>query len=560
MPIDLPSDLQELNDLLRYYLDIPSDSTNYVGFDSSALLDIHHTKNHIFIDKYLFTAIPDPQLITIFESMGIDSDKYSAWLDPKAPYWQALCLNDGYFSDFITPNIKGSKFNPYQRFRSSKTSGSEQLKKIIDLVGLNFTNIDPLVEKPVFNLITLTLPSEIDLSLVNDKLRSDIIKKIWVAFRLFFDRLHDYFGLSDNILGSSVSLHLWSSSGGFVPNAHLHLVLPHFSYYNITRDHRVDLEYSINRDSGDLSRPGNLYSQLYTEVLETTVTQYPFGRSKQNMDRLSMDGVSWLHRDGVLTSRTTGDQPTIDSIKRRISIALSDCLNFEVLPYRGSISYTKKNGIVSLYPVPLDREFIRQLWSECVSEIFDMSAICDIHLQFVTPDKKSQLMHYLSYKVRPPVLDLSLFFNNCPGFIVNHNVIDRKKALSFFTSQIFIAKNQDNTSNFDKYSSLLNKVTTLFARYSDTEILSWLRFLCLWKTTTKTFGFWRNISRYRVESIHEKPLPSCPVCPICGGECANFRFVKQFDLDFIVILHGSRFHLFPVDKPPPPTWISDLNV
>ena len=174
---------------------VKNDGFSLYDYGSKKLMDLHSKNSYLYVDKYFETCIPDVQTEFLFESIGLSECDYDAWLDDRGHFWVNRCNRDGILSEYVTPNIKGKRFNPYIRFLSSKTSGAEQVHKLLDLVGCNFVDIDINPFPTVFNLLALTFPFEISLLLLDSKKRGSVINKMWKCWKLFFKELHLYYNL-----------------------------------------------------------------------------------------------------------------------------------------------------------------------------------------------------------------------------------------------------------------------------------------------------------------------------------------------------------------------------
>lgn len=553
----------------------PSQNFSKVGFGDIRLLNFHKEKLALYVDKYLFTSIPDIQTEFLLESNGIPQDCYDADLDPRFMFSVNACFDDKNINEFITPRIRGGSFNPYIRLLSSKSSGGGQALKLFDLAGIDPDREFPI--SPCFDLLTLTFPFDISILLLDGSLRDLTIEKMFKCYRQFFKELHLLFNVPfDHILGSTVSLHVWSSDFPFLPHAHFHSVIPHFSYKKTDNDQR--LEYEFNIDLPDICKyggrefeKGRLYSRLYALIVEFELTHNKTSKFKKS-DPFSSQN-SGLYPDGILISspdkrqfsRFITDAVDFQDIYDDISFKLSSMLDLSILDWLGSIEKKSSDGSLYSVPVPFDADLLRFIWTDIVNEVFDLDTsnsslefsdlvLYDIFIEFASinsPKCRPKLLHFLSYKSRPGVLDLDLFFKKCSDFVLDHNHINKGRVLSFIRGLLGDALNYENLTNVNKYESLLSKTEKIFNQFSDRVILDWLKFLSTHRTMTKTYGFWRNIKRYRVSSVKCKAIPYPRVCSICGNPTSVFRLVNSLDIDGIVLHCGSKFFLFNIDKPPP---------
>lgn len=484
------------------------------GFEDPRLISIHQNNSCLYIDKYFETCIPDIQTEFLLESVGKSPEDYEAFLgkDIRKPtsdfkpfikpdpsdskkefcrFWVNYCDNKGDISKLITPIIHGGSWNPYVRFNSSKISGSKQLNKIRDLVGLQSINVyeDPVI----FDLLVLTFPEVVSLQLLHSNKRNLTIKKMWLCHHKFFHELRFLFGLDPaQSHGCNSSLHLWSSSFPFLPHAHFHMVFPHFCYLNISKDYREDVE-EVCKD---------LYDKLYD----------------------------------------CSDYTKRRSLQCELSNKLEDLLYFEQLKRIGPVHNKRV--------LPFDVDLLKFIWSEIVEEVFQLQDLeLDIHCEFVKSSNKAKLLHYLQYKNRPPILDLDLFFRKCQNFITGYDSLDPAAAIGYIQGLFVSAVMKENVEDSKRYESLLLKTEDIFKRFDSKKILSWLRFLSVWQTDTRVLGFWQNIKRYRVTHSTRGELPSSFVCPVCGGNLFKFGGVNSPLVGFMIINIQSKFKVFDLGDP-----------
>ena len=459
------------------------------GYQSKHLIEIHNQGVCMYVDKYIQTADPCVQTQFLLESCGFNSDDYDAWLDDKGRFWFNYCNNNGVESVFISPNVKGSKYNPYVRFVSSKISGGIQTNKLLDLVGLNIKHLD--YGSTLVNLMVFTYPKEVSYQLLVPNKRNQVIKKMKLCWKKMFKEFRLYFGLdSACILGCSESLHLWSSSFPVLPHPHHHVVFPHLSFLNVTKEYREDCE--------------TLYSDVYNRLYETD--------DKKERTRLQVE----------------------------LSNELKNLLYFELLP-------KEDNNL------PLDIGLVKFIWSEIVNEVFGFEAAStyDVFTEFVKSDNRAKILHYMQYKNRPPILDLDLFFRKCPDIISNYDKVNFQSVIDYIQSLFVTAVMKEDINAVASLENMLKNAEKIFSDFSEKDIVSWLKFLCNWKTDTTVLGFWRNIKRYRVTSSIRGELPNqWYVCPICGGDYRKEKSNSLLYIDFLVIHLGSRFRVVNVKGPP----------
>ena len=555
LQLKLPNDkfknhvlINNLEDLL-VYVQTQSDSTSPVdyNFRQKQLIDLHRNNSCLYIDKYFETSIPDPQTTFLLEDQGIPEQKHEAYLHDQGRFWINFCSKDGITSEFIHPNVRGGTYNPYVKFLSSKHSGSEQTKKIMDLVGFVYKKVDDPDYKPVVNLLTFTFPEEIAFRLLdNDSFfvvdpyelksyiqpskREETIDHIWNCYKRFFKELHFIFGLDyhdnkfDQILGTSASLHLWSSTFPVLPHPHIHGVLPHFYFSKIDACYRKDVELLID----------DLYQEMY-------------------------DLVDIIHTDdgksiGYLSSQ---DLDQVNRLRKKISDVLESYLGLEFLPWDGRM---QKKDSETLIETPLDLDLLKGVWTDIVNDEFgiepvpdDSDKVCrstyDLKSKYCYIDQKEKLQHYLQYKTRPPVLDLDLYFRK-HDLLPDHNKIDLDQLEQDLRDDFITWSLKGVVSKSREYESRLKKIESLRDLYSDQEILEWLRYLSVCTTKTRVFGFWRIIKRYQVSSFLRDPLPLPNICPICGGERHKIGTVNFFNVSYLIKHEQSKFRVWSV-KPPP---------
>jgi len=520
---------------LLVYVQTQSDSTTGEThkFNDNKLIDLHKKNSVLYIDKYLECAIPEYQTDVLLASSGIPQQKYEAYLNSQGRFWVNYCSNENNdLAEYIIPNVRGGTFNPYMRFLSSKHSGGEQTNKIIDLAGFVYKKLDDIDYKPVVNLLTLTFPYELSFRLLDPEIRDQTISKMWNCYKKFFKDLRFIFGLDpDKILGTTASLHLWSSEFPIMPHPHFHAVIPHFCYSKITKKDRENIEFTQDY----------LYDELYSYV-ESSRNQH--GKKINFLPLQSLD--------------------EINRIRKQISDNLESMLGLEFLPWDGSY---KKPGKETLVELPLDVGLLKSVWTDIVNNEFDLQDVYedlepgtgkqyDVYTEYCYIDQKAKLQHYLQYKVRPPVLDLDLFFRKY-DIIPYPGAIELDNLEQILTDNFITYSLKEVVSKSKKYESQLKKLQDLRKQYSDEEILEWLRYLAVdCNTKTRVFGFWRNIRRYQVSSFLRDPLPLPPICPICGNPTTKVCTVNFFHVSYLIKHSRSKFFVFKI-KPPPDEFKAD---
>jgi len=545
---------RSLSDLVGYFKHLSGNKNqnndNVGTFGDSLLLGAHLGKISLFIDKYLDCAIPDIQLEFLFESQGIAD--YSAYLDPSREFKHCICSNSGpedIISELFIPNVKGDHFNPYIRFKSSSVCGSQQCSKLMDLAGPAIKDLSAgVIHDNVYNIMVLTFPEDLAFLLLQEQNRSrshykiskngkktsqldikdfHIIDRMNRCLKRFFVDLHDLLGIeADSTLGMSSSLHLWGSEFPFLPHPHFHLILPHFSYINVSNRFREDCDILLDP----------LYQQFDNAIDILDLGSITVSRKTT---------FSKVISDKSLSHKYIINEDLYNSLKRQLSIKLGDLLGFQPLDWSGSHERVKDNGVTDLIEDPLPLDLVKQLWSDIVynefSDILKDRVSLDIHSQYCTHKNKAKLLHALQYKTRPAVLDLDLFLKKCPHLVYGHNDLDPSAAVDMLQGLFVSYSLKNNVSKSKKYEGLLLKAEKLFARFGNQDILSWLRFLSTWGTETKTFGFWRNLKYYSLDPLDRSVLVKRDICPICGGAISPVRFVSSPVVDSVIIRSRSKF-------------------
>jgi len=511
-----PLDIKNLVDLVLYVQTLNakhfSSSNRYFecGFNHPQLIEIHKNNSCLYIDKYLETSIPDVQTEFLLESQGFSPCDYDGYLGKpdkdgvvRDKFWVNFCQCDSdKLSEVIIPIIDGGRLNPCVRLNSAKISGCIQLNKISDLVGFTTIkprddlDIDAMIENPtIFNLMVFTFPfDEVGIKLLHPRQRAKVIKKMWKCYKLFFKELRFVFGLDPSmVLGSNVSLHLWSSKFPFLPHPHFHVILPHFSYLNVTKMYRAGCEFVIP----------DVYDNLYNA------------------------------EDKVLQ----------DFYKTQVDEHLKDLLYFTKLEHFGK---TLEGG----KKLPLDVSLIKFIWSDIVNQVFNIetSTEYDVYTEFVKSSNKNKLQHYLQYKNRPVILDLDLFFRKCQGFINGYGSDDINLDVvhDFIQSEFVNAVMKNRDLDIVRYETTLVKFERILKEFSKKDVFSWLQFLSTLRTETRIFGFWKNLKRYRITSVERGPLPKNFTCPLCGSELIKAIGCNELYVDFVIVNNRSRFEIYNI--------------
>lgn len=530
------------------YLEYLTDNKNCINttegsFGDDSLLDSHKNRSILLVDKYVKCAVPSSQLEFLFESLGIY--EYDSSLNG---YNLSICQKNDSTSEILSPDITGDHYNPYIRFKSCSSASSRTCSKLLDLAGLEIYNVSEAEpHHNVFLDIVCTFPSELDILLLDEHYRSrsiytisrngkrtsqlnikshHLIDRMNRCRKTFFDMFNDVhsFGEPDRTLGCSSSLHVWSSAIPVLPNAHVHNLIPFFSYDKTVN--RIPELYDIDK---------SLLDSVVTVEIKTDarkVTRKSWG---------STGGSSTFIEEIVLKQKYIVDRDRYKQLRLHLSSCLRDQLHFVPCVWSDSA-------------FPVDGSVVKRMWSDCVydefSDILPKRQDLDVHIQFIPWYNKSKLLHALQYKSRPAVLDLELFFQSLMSdLVVDYGKLDLKSVSDFLYYNLEIAISCSNTPDINRYESYLSKLKTVTDRFSSDDIYNWLQFLCTWSTDTRVYGFWRNIKRYMLDPEHELLVEEV-VCPICDGSITPLRHVDYCFVDCVVVKSRSKFLIFDV-KPPP---------
>ena len=528
-----------------------------VNFSSEELRSCHTGKSIWLIEKYLNCSIPCSDLEFLFESQGISA--FEAYLDPDLNFTQLICnsnTNEEVFSEIFRLNISGDHFNPYIRYKSCLSSASRTCSKLMDLAGLEIPNIEELdPHKNIFLDIVCTFPKIVDYYLINPDCRSrsshktskngkntsqlevkplNFIDRMNICRKRFFEEIDRLFTYNDpnQFLGCNSSLHIWGSEVPVLPNCHVHNIIPFFSYDK--KPKRFPILESIQVNDPDLLK--------CVQILEyNSCRSKSFEADSGGGEKISHSKTSISFGDKKYKSSFIVDKDKYKLLRLRISSSLRESLNF-----------TPCTWYTSTKPVDIDK--LRELWSDIVynefQDIMDNWVLLNIYVNFIDHYEKSKLLHKLQYKIRPPVLDLDLFFKKCLNVVNGHNSINTGKVLDYLNYKLTVAIKCSNTPDIERYESLLSKAEEIFSNYSDQAILDWLRFLSVWVTDTRVYGFWRNIKRYLLDPEHEILIEEV-ICPLCNSSIFSSNTkVRSCIVDHIVIRNRSKFLIYNVKGPP----------
>lgn len=632
------------------------------GFQSKKLIDLHHQKTALLLDKYFPCVYPDPQTEFLFTSLGLTPEDYNAWLDDRGQFWVYSCSkkefkkpieptqkeineislekpeldyegcyklakdrkelawirrkinnNDDelqeeitHISEYIIPNVKGKRWNPYIRYISTKHSGAAQTEKMLDLVGLDPNTVYNSINTPVFNFLVLTFPWEIGKLLIDSKKRNTIKNLIWKCWKLFFKELHFLFDIPyDHLLGASVSYHCWKSSFPLFPHPHLHVCFPNFHYKDLNDCcGHVDGKFKHIKNNGridieNLSDVEKLYDELYSLVEEETWFDEKH-KSKSSTGLGVKIGMKKTSR--FINSK---NEELLKSLKEKLSGSLKDYIGFTPFKWYNPntdsiinppVELTEENIKLAMDElrdllqelkqgtlvvdervekpkVPLDIGVLKSIWHDCVLSVFkdylkdpdyDMIGfnvdfdeegsfdgsipLYDVHTHFVYPKQRERILHHMRYKSRPPVLDLDLFFRKCKSLVsldisTLKPLFFKESVFSYLTMLKGVAKKNNDEDQLLVVESTWRKAEEVFDSNSDNEIIDWLKYLVSCQSDTRVFGFWRMMDRYRVTSVIRGELPKKHICPICGGESVKLCKVDSIVPDIVVFVLNSKFRV-----------------
>jgi hypothetical protein len=518
-------------------------------------LEVHKGKSVLKIDKYLSCAVPSPELEFVLESKGIQN--YEAYLDPEFNFKHGICDNEGVISEIFSPDIKGDHYNPYIRFKSCISSASRSCSLLMDLVGLEVKDLD-FGHDNIFLDIVCTFPGIVDYYLINPACRSKALHKIYKnglvhpsrldikslnfidrmnrCRKLFFDKLHEFSSVPDgNRLGMSSSLHVWSSEVPLLPNCHVHNIIPFFSYKskcvrdpNFFSDFKSDFPEYLELVFAEVDNT----SRNCNKRFESDSTDSKFNKGKTRI----------VYSDNKIVQRFIVDRDNYKELRLELSNLLKEVVGFR------QCSWFDSN-------CPIDIDKLKELWSDIVYnefyDIMDHYELLDIHVSWIPWYKKAKLRSALQYKVRPPVLDLDLFFKKCPGVVVDYTKLNLDKVLDYLDYQLQIAIKCSDYDKINRYESMLNKAESIFGNYSESDIYSWLQFLSTWVTDTRVYGIWKNLCRYLLDPDHELLVVE-ELCPICNGVYSDTSIkVKSCIVDYVLVQERSKYLVYNVKNGPP---------
>jgi hypothetical protein len=566
---------KNIHDYLSYVHILTSNTfLHECTFGDSKLESLHLGKSILFNSKYISCCVPSPQLEFILESQGIY--EYEAELKG---FSHSICSRsiDGvdYISDVYSPYIKGEHFNPYVRYKSSIAAASRTCRHLFNLAGLDFPDMSLADPQPnIFLDVVCTFPFEISVLLVDSKYRSraeykvsknnkrtskkdirvyHLIDRMDKCRSTFFKKLNDFISWSpEHHAGMSSSLHVWSSSIPILPHAHIHNIIPFFSYHkNVVRvpffDEADITFFDYYDEAASLASlivdvaAGPAALAASSPDADIAIKRVDSGsvRVTKSASYGSLGGKSTHNMDVPCTHRYVVDKDKYKFLKGEISRILKDSLGF-----RGCEWFTPK--------MPIDAVYIKKLWADVVRDefkefLFDEDAVFDVHLEYVRSYDKSKLQHKLKYKSRPPVLDLDLFFKKIDGDFVNsYDTLNFDVVFDFLYYELDVAVKCSNYNDICRYESYIDKLKFIVEKYSIKDVYSWLQFLSIWVTDTRVYGFWRSLKNYVLDPLNEI-LVIEDVCPVCDGSIVDLGSEFRVDscaVDFILVQYNSRFFVY----------------
>ena len=466
------------------------------------------------MDKYILCSIPTVQLEFLLESCG--KQNYHADFDG---FNRFVCINNDVVSFSHSPKIRAEHCNPFKRYLSSISSASRTCRKVLDLAGLEVKNIgevDP--HDNVFLDVVCTFPSEVDRLLLDGSKRDGLIKRLNKCRYKFFKKFESVYVYNNpnQVMGCSSSLHLWSTECPVLPNAHVHNFIPGFSYSKCVSDFPI-------LDFLEVNFPELLDSVCFVDY--SLIRGVKKGRI--------------LYEDAKLKQKFIVDSDKYEQLRLKLSNVKRDLFGF--IP----IVWFDKN-------FPVDSDQVKRIWSNIVKKEFtefhwENTVVFDVYIKFVTYKEKSNILHKLQYKCRPPVLDLDLFFRKLKtDFVTGYDSLNFDSLFDHLYYNLEIAIKCSNTNDINRFESYLIKLKDLHASYSVGDFYEWLQFLCKWVTDTRVYGFWKHIKRYLLDPEYDI-LVEGDICPVCGGDITPVDSVKSCIVDSIIIRHRSYFMVFEFD-------------
>lgn len=546
-----------------------------LNYDCQRLKDLHVTRSMLHIDKYLWTSLPSGDLQLLFDSCGLSPSWYTADLCEGAEFWVKRCSSSEGISERLIPNVRGGKYNPFVRFSSSRTSASQQHKKLLDVVGMGFEGrlkkrCDGHVNVPSAPVILdfeFTYPLEISCLLMDVDRRDDILRRSDRCKTALFNRLDEIFDIPEGkTMGASVSTHV-NGSDFPLPHLHHHFILPNWMYRDLKVSKKVNERLEVEHRPGVSSE----YDRLYRYVSDELIVK----KDVVNTCSESVSGAgrkSFVRHDTIeYVDRSPEKIDEYQRLRRHVERRLCDPLGYEVQEWMCTDAYLDAGVGIKRKWLPVDADLLKNLWTEVVLEEFGSELDgCgygwrgedprrfDVHVSFCRLWETGRILHKLQYKNRPAVVDLDLFFRRCPDLIrgpcvgaINLDGLD-----GWLSSQLHRCSDREDLHGVEVAESRIRKLRYLRDLYGEDAFYQWFQWVAVgYKTRTSALGWWWNVKRYQVCSVERGPLPSLGGCPLCGGfedwELQSATSSPVFDS--VLLHHGSGYFFFDLmDRPPDP--------
>jgi len=566
-----PSDYISLADFVSLFKNVKrgnfSNELSIGGFGDKNLHKHHRRYKNLLLEHYIETAIVDDQTALLLDSVGVPEDQYDAELSAKGKFSHFLTsdlnndilqtvayqIKEGIapleyfnlkdpFGQLYLLNVEGGSYNPFIRWKSSKSAGSQQTSKILDLIDID-----------LFGSFVLTYPWEVS-QLVYEKGLHWCEEQNFKCFNLFFKKLHALklhasgrpFIPDGKKLGCSVSFHSWSSDNPLKAHMHNHLMIPHICVGFKGGAGGRNKEYRLGVES-DLK---SLYDEI--EFLDAKLSAFYNNRTKGYEGQCTLDEHIYdlkKQRD-VLFDELNNKLALAMGVsrlpwfsKRKLTCDNCGCtwclddtwLNDGHDPYECPDCRVFNTDQYKRTMVPFPIAEIKKLWSDCVNDVFSEyvnfpDAVYDVHIKYAYSREKSKLLHWMNYKTRPAVMDLDLFFGFNPSVI---------------------SGTHDKVS-FDLYKVVNKNICVFLKDTPSSEVVSFMQSLSKAKTKTRVYGFWNYLSHYCVTRLDsKKKLPM--IDPIDGSFMFPVGRVNWLPSDVLFVFKkGSEFKFFDIKDPPDP--------
>lgn len=311
--------------------------------------------------KYLKIAQTPEQLADIYAEMDIND--YNAELHG---FTEVNCEDCG---GKLYPEIRGDTYNPYMKFKSKQTTSSKTAKKLRNLIK-DYTMLQ----------VVPTFPEEISQKLPEDPAVKD---EMWKALKLFLDKLEKQKTDEGKTMGSSASLHTWSSKRPTKPHGHFHTDIPMLQCKYPTKKRLMFFVQDNKR----------LVQKYHNEEEEEKKQEYANKLNDLLASFLGVERIPWVETDGG----------------RR----------------------------------PVDHDEIKDLWTDCVNEVFGTYYDrLNVNLQYYGSWEKAKMLHDLTYRSRSPVVDIALSLTEQKEY----DLLDNQQAIEQNKEWIKDLIDYDNTT------------------------------------------------------------------------------------------------------------------